>query len=160
MELTTQISSFFKSRHMMSLYIDMKMILPLSCSGVHFISHIILWTSARICNVVNPGIFFTRIPLVLHRFDPILCIGRNPWTTPVYFSPFNIILWERVYLSKTQYRIWEYIDFCRRKTDCSTLNRRIQNCCSRLYSLRISSVSTEQFRVGVINTNREKANNQ
>ena len=41
----------------------------------------------------------------------------------------------------------------------STLNRRIQNCCSRLYSLRVSSVSTEQFRVGVINTNRETANN-
>ena len=43
------------SHHTMSLYIDMKMILPGSCSGSHFLSAIMFWISARICNVVNPG---------------------------------------------------------------------------------------------------------
>ena len=38
----------------MSLDIDMKMILPLNCSGSHFGSVIIFWTSSRIPNVVNP----------------------------------------------------------------------------------------------------------
>ena len=38
----------------MSLYIDLKTILPWKCSGWHCISVIIFWISARIPNVVNP----------------------------------------------------------------------------------------------------------
>ena len=56
-----------------SLYIDIKMILPLTCSDSHFNSEIIVfWISSRIHNAVNPGKFSTRIPCVLHQFDPIL----------------------------------------------------------------------------------------
>ena len=40
----------------------MKIIRPSNCSDSHFISVIIFWISARICNVVNPGNF----PLELH----------------------------------------------------------------------------------------------
>ena len=103
MELTTQISSFFKSRHMMSLYIDMNVILPLTCSGVHFISLIILCTSARICNVVNPGKFFHSnsigSPSIRSNSQFSVLVGTLE-TLPFIF-PFNITLWERVYLSKT-----------------------------------------------------------
>ena len=40
------------------------------------------------------------------------------------------------------------------------LNRRTLNSCSESYSLRISSVSTEQSRIGVINAGRENLRNQ
>ena len=43
--------------NMMSLYIDMKMILHLNCSGSDLNSAIIFWISSRIPNIVNPGIF-------------------------------------------------------------------------------------------------------
>ena len=41
----------------MPLYIDMKMILPLNCSGSPFDLVIIFWILSRIHNIVNPGNF-------------------------------------------------------------------------------------------------------
>ena len=76
------IHSFFDT---MSMYIDMKIILPENCSNSHCISVIMFWISRRISNVVNPGNFFTRTPSAPRRFDPILDIGMNSWTNR--FSP-------------------------------------------------------------------------
>ena len=48
----------------MSLYIDLKMTLPLNCSGSHFNSEIIVFCiSSRIPNVVNPGKFLHSISI-------------------------------------------------------------------------------------------------
>ena len=42
----------------MSLYIDMKIVLPLNCSGSHCDLAMIFWISSRMPNVVNPVILF------------------------------------------------------------------------------------------------------
>ena len=51
-------ASFPFSLLAMSLYIDMKMIRPGSCSGSHCVSVIMFQIPARICNVVNLGKIF------------------------------------------------------------------------------------------------------
>ena len=78
----------------MSLYIDMKMILPWKCLGSHFDSFIIFWISSRIPNVVSPGKISTRAPSAPRRFDPNLCVSQNqlillahPWTGSVLIPP-------------------------------------------------------------------------
>ena len=53
-DFATHISLFSLLPHEISLNIDRKMIRPVNCSGPHFISVIMFWMSARICNVVNP----------------------------------------------------------------------------------------------------------
>ena len=68
----------------MSLYIDMKMILPLHGFGSHFDSAIIFWISSRIPNVVNPGKMSTRIPFVPRRSDPDL--WENVFPKTIYSS--------------------------------------------------------------------------
>ena len=57
-EFATHISSCPFSHRTMSLYIGMKIVLPVSCSGSLCISVIIFWISVRICNEVNPGKIF------------------------------------------------------------------------------------------------------
>ena len=52
-----QFSLFPRFHKSMSVYCDMKVILPFSCSGSHCKSVIIFWISSRIPNVVNPGKF-------------------------------------------------------------------------------------------------------
>ena len=58
MEFAKQFSWFPCVLHTMSLYIDMKMILPMNCSGSHLNSAIMFWISSRIPNVMNPGTIF------------------------------------------------------------------------------------------------------
>ena len=67
--------------HMMSLNIDMKIIRPWYCSGSPILP-MNFWTSWTSCNVVNPGKYSTRIPLVLRRLCPKFCIVVNLSTNP------------------------------------------------------------------------------
>ena len=62
---------------MMSLNIDMKMIRPLNSSGLSLIFDMKSWTLLQSCNVVNPGKYSTRIPLVHQQLCPKFCIMMN-----------------------------------------------------------------------------------
>ena len=84
-EFAIHISSCPHSSHTMSLYIDMKIILPVNCSGSHCITVIIFWISARICNAVNPGKFFHSNSLG----SPSIRSNFQPWdefTNQLFFS--------------------------------------------------------------------------
>ena len=61
----------------MSLNIDIKRILPVTFSGVssNLISKRL--TSSLSCNVLNPGIYSTRIPLAHRRFCQSFCILKK-----------------------------------------------------------------------------------
>ena len=105
MELATHTFSLFDSHHTMSLYIDMKMILPWKCSGSQPKASINFWISRRICNVVNPG-------NIIHSDSigsPSIRSNSLYWYEPLeplqFVFPCSIGLWERTYFSKTQYRI-------------------------------------------------------
>ena len=101
-EFAIHISSFPFSLHKMSLYIDMKMILPWNCSGSHLSSAIIFWISPRIPNAVNPGNFSTRIPSAPLNSIQIL-------ETACFQIPFNFVSpsldWCNTNASQTKHRV-------------------------------------------------------
>ena len=67
-EFEIQVSSTFPFSHSMSLNIDMNMILSENRSGSTFWHCKSFWISCKICNVVNPGKYSTRLQLLHHRF--------------------------------------------------------------------------------------------
>ena len=98
--------------HEMSLNIDMKMTRPINFSGVTLnlnSNSSTLWLS---CNVVNPGKISHSnsigSPSILSKSSVLW------WTFEPRQSVFPCNIWLRVlvHLSKTQHRIWEYVDFC------------------------------------------------
>ena len=112
MTLARHTRSFCDSLHTMSLYIDMKMILPLSCSGSQFKSFNNFWISRRMCNVVCPG-------FIIHSnsIGSPSILSNSLHESFQFGSPFIVWLRERTYLPKTQYRVWEYVNFCLREID-------------------------------------------
>ena len=102
-ELSRHTCSFCGFLHTMSLCIDMKMILPWSCSGFHAKVSINLWFSWRFCNVVNLG-------KIIHSNS----IGSLYCLKPLNQSYFSVpsFVWHRELTDfpKTQHRIWEYMN--------------------------------------------------
>ena len=66
-----------------SLNIDINMILPIKFSSVSSNLTSKRLTSSLSCNVLNPGKYFTGIPLARRRFCPSFCIPEMIWTIPV-----------------------------------------------------------------------------
>ena len=62
------------------------------------------------------GTSSTRVPLGHHQFCPWLCILMNFRTTSTCL-PMPYWLWVLVHLSKAQYRIWDFVDFCALEAD-------------------------------------------
>ena len=71
------------------------------------------------------GKCFIRVPLAHHQFCPNLCILVNFEPRQSVF-PCNIWLRVLVHLTKTQYRIWEYVDFCALEIDDSFITNQRQ----------------------------------
>ena len=99
------------------LNIDMKIIRPVKFSGVSPNLNSNSWTLWLSCNVVNPGKMFHSnsigSPSILSK---VLYSGEllNPRQS---FFPCCVCARVLVHLSKTQYRIWKYVDFCALKID-------------------------------------------
>ena len=115
-------SSFPLSLHAMSLYIDMKIILTVNCSGSHCISVIIFWISARICNVVNRG-------NIVHSNSigsPSIRSNSRRWGG--FIKPTNFLLpcaYGTIKISShAQCRIGEYVDFRCWQLNCSVVQQR------------------------------------
>ena len=108
--------SLFLVLHMMSLNIDMKIIRPWNCAGslILFMNSL---TSSTSCNVVNPGKICHSnsigSPSIVSK---VLCCGEYLWTNSIFF-PNSIWCWVLIHLSKTQHRIWKYVNLCKRETD-------------------------------------------
>ena len=110
MEFAMLLSSFPGVPHTMSLYIDMKMILPWNCWGSHLNSTIIFWISPRIPNVVNPWTFSTRVLSALRRFDPNLWDSVSPDTIYFCLSRLELVLdWCLPNIAPSQKRRWFWI---------------------------------------------------
>ena len=127
----------------MSLNIDMKMIRPLNSAGCLLIFERNSWTLLHSCNVVNPGKYSTRIPLVHHQLCPKLCIVMNPWTNPTCLPRQYLIVGSRSSFQGITQNIWEFINLlCARDWwllhHQSKINVSMKNPPSKLYWLRRS----------------------
>ena len=99
------------------LKIDMKIFPPVTFSGVSFNLNSNSLTSWLSCNVLNPGkIFhsnFIGSPSILSKN----LYSGGPFEPRQSVFPCHIWLRVLVHLSKTKYRIWEYVDTCALETD-------------------------------------------
>ena len=98
------LSVFPCSLHTMSLYIDMKMVLPLNCSSSHcdsVIKNLNLFKHSQCCESCE--IFSTRIPSALHRF------GFNSLRLASFQTPFYLVFpglnWFSTGASQTWHRV-------------------------------------------------------
>ena len=101
----------------MSLNIDMKTIRLVNFFGFSLFLDKNSWTLWQSCNVVNPG---KIIPLEFHWLtDKSVQSSVFWWTFEPRQSVFPCNIWLRVlvHLTKTQNRIWEYVDLCVQETD-------------------------------------------
>ena len=96
----------------MSLYIDMKMILPfeLFWNTIHVLQ--IFWILRRMCNVVCPG-------FIIHSnsIGSPSILSNSLHESFQFDSSFIVWLRERTDFAKTQFRVWEYVNFCLREID-------------------------------------------
>ena len=108
-EFILHFSMFPRSPHTMSLYIDMKMILALNCSGSHWNAVSISRISSRIPTVVNPGKIFHSnsigSPSIRSKIFEITCF-QKPFD--VVFAGFDWLVTEA---SQTEHRVGEDIGF-------------------------------------------------
>ena len=100
-----QCSFFPRLVQSMSLYIDMKMILPLNCSGSPFDFVIIFWILSSIHNVVNPGNFVHSIS----TGSPVDPIRTTCFPKPCNLA-FRCLHWFITAASQTQH--WVRKDVC------------------------------------------------
>ena len=127
----------------MSLNIDKKMIRPLNSAGCLLIFDRNSWTLLQSCNVVNPGKYSTRIPLVHHQLCPKFCVVVNFWTTSTCLPRQYSIAGSRSSSQGTIQNLWEYITlWCARDWwllhHQSKINVSMKNPPSKLYWLRRS----------------------
>ena len=102
--------------HEMSLNIDMKVILPVKFSGVSSNLNNKSLTLDWAATYWILGKYSTRNPLARRQFCSSFCILKKISNIPILF-PCIVWMGVLVYLSKTQYRIWEYVELCALKTD-------------------------------------------
>ena len=117
-ELAIHISLLRESPHMMSLFIDMKMMpsFELFMVTIHIVHH-----SVNLGENLQRSESWENIPLEFCWFsvDSIQFSFLVGALEPIQFAvPCSIVLWIWRRLSETQNRILQYMDFCRQKSDC------------------------------------------